>query len=721
MATTADPATGSVEPEPLAYVDGQWLVAPPPGRSLASVADAVGGEVVAPVGRSGFGLIAASAPDAGARLAALGARSGPVGRTVGTGKKGPPGPKPPVAWHLAAIGGVPSTAGLSGVTVAVLDTGVAYETSGRFVVAPGLATTPFVAPADFVELDGHPNDDHQHGTHIASLIASRATYGGVAPGVAMMPIKVLDAHDTGTEWALVEGLWHAIDNGADVINLSLSFPLGYVPSEALQEALEAAWDADIVVIAAAGNESARELTWPAASRLVVAVGASSSTPGLTTTTAYTDLSPALSVLAPGGSMSVDFDRDGYTDGILAETIDPTNPARTGFWFYQGTSQAAALASGAAAHLLATGIAPHDVANTLTRTYDPLKAWLFGAGPAGMNVGASIGHPVAHEDVYVGLLPYLAPGVFGADPRARVVAVDAAGEPIVGATVLGTVYATTSVGWRTCTTGADGACNLSGTALVSAFSSAWAFRIDAVVVGGVAHRPSRALFATDGGDVVLAAAQQQTEFDYDALAVYWPGGLDPVVGPTNEAWAVVDAGVGLLSSPLGVLFTPAHVSGLSVAGSIELDVDGTGLLSSPLGTTVTARTLTLDGSGLLSSPLGTAQLHLLGIDGSGLLSSPLGFHATQLYAPSGSGLMSSPLGLGFTGQPMLMGTGTMVGGASTGSAFEALIEDQDGLRTVDGYEPATWLLGSGVVDAGTATASVDGLSSGVVGGPGVAWP
>ncbi|MEM6927529.1 MAG: S8 family serine peptidase, partial [Myxococcota bacterium] len=142
-----------------------------------------------------------------------------------------------------------------------------------------LAGVEFVAPADFVNGDDHANDDHGHGTHIASLVASRGELDGVASGVAVMPVKVLDENNAGTELALVKGIRHAVDNGAHVINMSLSFPLGYVPSPALVEAIEYAHLAGVVMVAASGNVGADVATWPAASRLVIGVGALA--PGLT--------------------------------------------------------------------------------------------------------------------------------------------------------------------------------------------------------------------------------------------------------------------------------------------------------------------------------------------------------------------------------------------------------------------------------------------------------
>ena len=71
--------------------------------------------------------------------------------------------------------------------VAVLDTGVAYETWGGFTAADTLSSTAFTAPYDFINDDNHPNDDNEHGTHIASLIASSGAVTGVAAGVSLTP------------------------------------------------------------------------------------------------------------------------------------------------------------------------------------------------------------------------------------------------------------------------------------------------------------------------------------------------------------------------------------------------------------------------------------------------------------------------------------------------------------------------------------------------------
>ena len=70
-------------------------------------------------------------------------------------------------------------------------------------------------------------------------------------GVKVMPVTVLDANGLGQDSDIIEGIVWAVDHGADVINLSFSNP-GY--SAALQAAIDYAWDHDVVVVAATGND-----------------------------------------------------------------------------------------------------------------------------------------------------------------------------------------------------------------------------------------------------------------------------------------------------------------------------------------------------------------------------------------------------------------------------------------------------------------------------------
>ena len=119
-------------------------------------------------------------------------------------------------WNLKLIG-MPEAWEVShgkGVTVAVLDTGVAYETRGPFVRVPDLQGVRFAPGYDFVNDTEHPNDDNGHGTHVAGTIAQATNNGEGVAGIAfeatLMPNKVLDAAGTGNSADIADGIrWAA--------------------------------------------------------------------------------------------------------------------------------------------------------------------------------------------------------------------------------------------------------------------------------------------------------------------------------------------------------------------------------------------------------------------------------------------------------------------------------------------------------------------------------
>lgn len=116
---------------------------------------------------------------------------------------------------------------------------------------------------DFASGDNDPTDRNGHGTHVAGTIAA-ANDGhgatGVAPGATIMPVQVLAANGSGSTSSVAAGIRYAVDNGADLINLSLGG--GY--SSAILSALQYAAEHDVMVIAASGNRGAVSPDYPAA-------------------------------------------------------------------------------------------------------------------------------------------------------------------------------------------------------------------------------------------------------------------------------------------------------------------------------------------------------------------------------------------------------------------------------------------------------------------------
>ncbi|MFQ6069483.1 MAG: S8 family peptidase [Candidatus Aminicenantales bacterium] len=149
------------------------------------------------------------------------------------------------------------TKGVSDIIVAVLDTGVD-------MTHPDIDENIYSAGRDFVNDDYDATDDHGHGTHVAGIIGAETNnnrgIAGVTWNCRILPVKVADSNGDVVNSALVDGIRWAADNGAGVINLSLG---GDVPSQAVEDALLYAYDKNIVIAAAAGNDGGPVL-YPAA-------------------------------------------------------------------------------------------------------------------------------------------------------------------------------------------------------------------------------------------------------------------------------------------------------------------------------------------------------------------------------------------------------------------------------------------------------------------------
>jgi len=274
-------------------------------------------------------------------------------------------------WGLSWIGAQEAwdTADGTGAVVAVLDTGVSEGRDGFNQLLDGY---------DFYYGDADPSDQVGHGTHVAGTIAQATNNGvgvaGVAPGAAILPVKVLSDQGYGSTSAIANGIVYATDNGADVINMSLG---GAYYSSTQHQAVRYADSKGVVLIGATGNEFASRVGYPAALDEVIAVGAGRADGSRAP---YSNTGTGIDLIAPGGDMSKDSNDDGYGDGILQETLGWNGFS---YEFYEGTSMAAPHVAGAAAVLISMGVEdPDEVREVLTSTardvgskgYDTSTGW-----------------------------------------------------------------------------------------------------------------------------------------------------------------------------------------------------------------------------------------------------------------------------------------------------------------------------------------------------------
>jgi len=278
-------------------------------------------------------------------------------------------------WHLQRVGAESAweySCGL-GVTVAVVDTGVACFDKGPFSRGTDLSGTRCDGGYNFVTDTAEAYDDQGHGTHVAGTVAQTTDNGKGTAGLAfcarLMPVKVLNRFGWGTLANVAEGIRFATDNGAEVINLSLG---GSGKSRILEDAVDHALAKGVVVVAAAGN-SGKSVGYPAGYDGVIAVSASDSNDKIAW---FSSRGPQVAIAAPGVN-------------VTQQTVCDSGRNRCElFGSFSGTSMASPHVAGAAAMMIGLGASgPEAVRAALASGAVPKDdANLFGAGI--LNAGAS---------------------------------------------------------------------------------------------------------------------------------------------------------------------------------------------------------------------------------------------------------------------------------------------------------------------------------------------
>ncbi|MDR2432055.1 MAG: S8 family serine peptidase [Candidatus Margulisbacteria bacterium] len=278
-------------------------------------------------------------------------------------------------WYLKNIHapeGWTLSTGSAQVVVAVIDSGISMNHEDL--------SSRMIEGRNYVEGGINVDDDLGHGTHVAGLIAAETNnntgIAGLAWNVKIMPLRALkktispDGRIDGTGHTddIISAIAYAVNNGADIINMSLGWNKY---DQALDAACAAAYDNGVVLVAAMGNDGGldgkgniRIVNYPAGFPGVIGVGSVTSMNNRSKFSNIGSGEQITEVAAPGGGEGADTDLG---------NIYSTYHEGAGYTLMRGTSMAAPLVSGLCALLKAQSpdLSPQDIRIILHNTADDL--------------------------------------------------------------------------------------------------------------------------------------------------------------------------------------------------------------------------------------------------------------------------------------------------------------------------------------------------------------
>ena len=256
---------------------------------------------------------------------------------------GDPNKKDMYHLNLLQIDKALALAGNHEVKVAVIDSGVDYKHPDlrSEVLPPYNAAAPANSP--------YPD---AHGTHVAGIVGATKDNGigghGVFPNAKILPIDVFNGKEGANDFVIAQGILYAIEQNADIINMSLG---GYGASPVMEEAVKRAIDKGITIVAAAGNESTDQYSFPASFEGVINVGSINERNQLSS---FSNYGPSVDIVAPG-------------EDIFSTVYDEKKGSS--YAIFSGTSMASPVVAGVAALLKSKNpdLKPHEIEAILELT------------------------------------------------------------------------------------------------------------------------------------------------------------------------------------------------------------------------------------------------------------------------------------------------------------------------------------------------------------------